>query len=94
VTILTFCSVASKRDQSLQADRYLHAMKTRWIRVELVADFTFTISETIEVPASVSRQELEDHISRNWWWISGSTDVLLESSWELESFEELLAEPD
>jgi len=60
-------------------------------RVELVADFTFIIHETIEAPPGASRQELEDVIERDWWWISGSTDVLLESGWMLESFEELPA---
>jgi hypothetical protein len=62
---------------------------SRWFRVELIADFTFVISEMIEAPANVSRPELEDLIERNWWWISGSTDVLLESSWQLEGFEEV-----
>ena len=64
-------------------------MTSRRFRVELIADFTFVISEMIEAPVNVSRAELEDLIERNWWWISGSTDVLLESSWQLESFEEV-----
>jgi hypothetical protein len=62
---------------------------SRRFRVELIADFTFVINEMIEAPANVSRPELEDLIERNWWWISGSTDVLLESSWQLEGFEEV-----
>jgi hypothetical protein len=32
---------------------------------------------------------LEEAIDRNWWWISGSTDVLLESGWTLDAFEEV-----
>jgi hypothetical protein len=62
---------------------------SRRFRVELIADFTFVINEMIEAPANVSRAELEEVIERNWWWMSGSTDVLLESSWQLESFEEV-----
>lgn len=64
-------------------------MTNRRFRVELVADFTFTVSETIEAPVGATRDQLEELIDRDWWWISGSTDVLLESSWKLESFEEL-----
>ena len=62
-------------------------------RVELTACFTFSIEETILGPAGLTRIELEEVIDREWWWLSGSTRVLLESSWELESFEELPAEP-
>lgn len=64
-------------------------MTSRRFRVALIADFTFVINEMIEAPANVSRAELEEVIERNWWWMSGSTDVLLESSWQLESFEEV-----
>lgn len=63
-------------------------------RVEMVATFTVTISENLRGPAALGASQIEELIDRNWWWISGSTDVLLESNWELESFEELPAEPD
>jgi hypothetical protein len=56
--------------------------------VELTAQFTVTISETVEGLPGLSREQVEDLIEGNWWWVSGGTDVLLESSWELESFEE------
>ena len=58
-------------------------------RVEVTANFTFTISEALAAPSGSSAADLEELIDRNWWWICGSTDVLLESSWELQSFEEL-----
>ena len=64
-------------------------MDPRRYRIELVADFRFTVREVIEAPREVSREDLEGIIDRNWWWISGSTDVLLESSWQLQSCEEL-----
>jgi hypothetical protein len=57
-------------------------------RVELKACFTFTIEETVSGPAGLTQVELEEIIDQEWWWLSGSTDVLLESSWELEGFEE------
>jgi hypothetical protein len=56
--------------------------------VELTAHFTFTIQDTIEGGPGLTRDEVEDLVDNNWWWLSGSTDVLLESAWELESFEE------
>jgi hypothetical protein len=58
-------------------------------RVELIATFEMTIDEIVEGPAGLSRTFLEDVIEQNWWWLSGSTNVLLESSWILEDFEEL-----
>ena len=61
-------------------------------RVELTAEYIFTIEETLDGPPGVSREDLEDLIDENWWWLSGSTDVLLESCWKLERFEELPAE--
>jgi hypothetical protein len=56
--------------------------------VQLVATFTFTIGDTIEGPPGLSREQVEELVDANWWWLSSSTDVLLESSWDLESFEE------
>jgi hypothetical protein len=63
-------------------------------RVELIGEFSFIINETVHAAPGATRQQLEETIEDNWWWISGSTDVLLESSWELENFEELPAEVD
>lgn len=57
-------------------------------KFELVAQFTVTIGDAIEGPPGLSRLQVEELIEQNWWWISGSTEVLLQSSWELESFEE------
>jgi hypothetical protein len=51
-----------------------------------------TINEVVEGPHHLTKEQLVDVIEQNWWWISGSTDVLLESSWELEEFEELRPE--
>jgi hypothetical protein len=60
-------------------------------RVKLTACFTFTIDDTIQARAGLNKLELEEAIDREWWWLSGSTDVLLESSWELDRFKELPA---
>jgi hypothetical protein len=56
--------------------------------VELTACFQFSINTTIEGPRGLTREELEDRIEADWQSISVETDVLLESSWELESVEE------
>jgi len=48
----------------------------------------FSINTTLEGPTALSRDEVEDMIDADWMWISANTDVLLESSWQLESFEE------
>jgi hypothetical protein len=61
-------------------------------RIELTACFVVTINEVVEGPHHLTKEQLVDVIEQNWWWISGSTDVLLESSWELEEFEELRPE--
>ena len=63
-------------------------------RVTLTAEFTFSIDEVIETPAGATQAQIEEIIDRNWGWISGSTDVLLESRWELESYEAARTEPD
>ena len=59
---------------------------------ELTACMTFTVAESLPGPAGLLRDELEELIEKNWSWISGSMDVLLESSWELERFEERSAD--
>jgi hypothetical protein len=56
--------------------------------VELTACFQFSINTTIEGPRGLSREELEDRIEEDWQSISVETDVLLESHWELDRFEE------
>jgi hypothetical protein len=56
-------------------------------RVE--ADFSFLIHENVPGERGLDPAGVEELIERNWWWISGSTDVLLESSWQLKTFEEL-----
>jgi hypothetical protein len=61
-------------------------------RVSLIACFEMTIDETLEGAAGLTREDLEELIRQNWWWLSGSTKVLLESSWVLEDFEELPGE--
>jgi hypothetical protein len=55
---------------------------------ELTASFVFSIRTTLDGPAGLSRDEIEDLIEANWLWVSLDTEVLLESHWELESFEE------
>jgi hypothetical protein len=57
-------------------------------RVELTACFVFSINTTVDGPKGLSREKLEELIDENWWWLSANTDVLLESHWELEAFEE------
>ena len=56
--------------------------------IELTACFSFSITTTVEGPPGLGRSEIEDMIEADWMWISLDTDVLLESSWELESVEE------
>jgi hypothetical protein len=56
--------------------------------VELTACFTFSITSTLEGAAGLGRAEIEEMIEAEWMWISLDTDVLLESHWRLESFEE------
>jgi hypothetical protein len=56
--------------------------------VELTACFVFSINTTLEGPPGLTRDEIEDMIEADWMWISLDTDVLLESGWQLESFEE------
>jgi hypothetical protein len=56
--------------------------------VELTACFTFSISTTLEGPVGLSEDDIEEMIEADWLYISLDTDVLLESSWQLESFEE------
>jgi hypothetical protein len=56
--------------------------------VELTACFVFSINTTLDGPKGLSREKLEDLIEDNWQWVSIDTDVLLESHWELEAFEE------
>jgi hypothetical protein len=58
-------------------------------RVELTACFVFSIDTTLDGPKGLSREMLEDLIETNWQWVSIDTDVLLESHWQLETFEEL-----
>jgi hypothetical protein len=58
--------------------------------IELTACFEFSINTTIEGPRGLSREELEDRIEADWQSISVETDVLLESHWELDRFEERL----
>jgi hypothetical protein len=48
----------------------------------------FSISITLEGRPGLDRDAIEDMIEADWMWISVDTDVLLESSWQLESFEE------
>jgi hypothetical protein len=56
--------------------------------VELTACFQFSINTMIEGPRGLTEEELEDRIEADWQSISVETDVLLESHWELEGFEE------
>ena len=56
--------------------------------VELTACFEFSINTTIEGPPGLTNEELEDRIEADWQSISVETDVLLESHWELDGFEE------
>jgi hypothetical protein len=56
--------------------------------VVLTACFVFSIDTTLEGPKGLPREMLEELIEDNWQWVSIDTDVLLESHWELEAFEE------
>ena len=55
---------------------------------ELTACFVFSIHTTLEGPAGLGRDAIEEMIEADWMWISLDTDVLLESHWEIESIEE------
>ena len=57
-------------------------------RLELRACFVFTMDTDLDGPPGLTRDQLEELIDENWWWLSADTDVLLESYWELESYEE------
>jgi hypothetical protein len=57
-------------------------------RVELTACFVFSINTTLDGPTGLTREKLEKLIEDNWQWVSIDTDVLLESHWELDAFEE------
>jgi hypothetical protein len=57
-------------------------------RVELTACFVFSINTTLDGPKGLSREMLEELIEDNWQWVSIDTDVLLESHWALDAFEE------
>ena len=48
----------------------------------------FSIHTTLEGPAGLGQDAIEEMIEADWLWISLDTDVLLESHWQLESFEE------
>jgi hypothetical protein len=48
----------------------------------------FSIRTTLEGPAGLGKDELEEMIEADWQMISLDTDVLLESHGELESIEE------
>ena len=48
----------------------------------------FSIRTTLEGPAGLGRDAIEEMIEADWMWISLDTDVLLESHWEIESVEE------
>jgi hypothetical protein len=56
--------------------------------VDLTACFVFSIRSTLEGSRGLSRDELEALIEANWQWVSLDTEVLLESHWQLEAFEE------
>jgi hypothetical protein len=62
--------------------------RTAIYEVALTARFTFTIDDTIKGAPGLRREQVEELVEENWWWLSGSTNVLLESCWELESFAE------
>ena len=53
--------------------------------VDLTACFVFSITTSLEGPAGLGKDEIEEMIEADWMWISLDTDVLLESHWQLES---------
>jgi hypothetical protein len=57
--------------------------------VELTGTFVQTISGTVEGPPGLSRHGVDVLIERNWHELSANTDVLLESSWILDSYREV-----
>ena len=74
------------------ADRYGRNVRGKETRFEYIIDltacFTFSITTTLEGPPGLGRDEIEERIEAEWMWISLDTDVLLESSWEIESIKE------
>jgi hypothetical protein len=73
-------------------DRYGRAESIHEGRAEYVVDvtacFVFSIRSTLEGRRGLSRDELGALIEANWQWVSLDTEVLLESHWQLEAFEE------
>ena len=59
--------------------------------VDLTAWFVFSIRSSVEGARGLSQGEVEELIEANWLWVSLDTEVLLESHWQLESFEEQVA---
>jgi hypothetical protein len=82
----------STRSDDHRDDRYVPAVSESEGRskyaIELTACFQFSINTTIEGPRGLTKEELEDRIEADWQSISVETDVLLESHWELEGFEQ------
>jgi hypothetical protein len=58
-------------------------------QVELTGTFVQGISSTIVAQPGLSRADIEELVERNWAELSAESHVLLESSWELERYEEL-----
>ena len=59
--------------------------------VELTGTFVQTISGTVSGPPGLSRSRVESLVEENWAELSANTDVLLDSSWELDDFREMHA---
>jgi len=79
------------RSDDRGADRYVRrvpALGQSEYDVELSACFLFSIHTTLQSLSGLSQDDIEDLIEADWMWISLDTDVLLESSWELESLKE------
>jgi hypothetical protein len=58
-------------------------------QIELTGTFVQGISSTIVAQPGLSRVDIEELVERNWAELSAESHVLLESSWQLERYEEL-----
>lgn len=57
--------------------------------LELVGTFVQSIRGSVQGPSGLGREQIEELVDRDWSTLSIGTEVLLESSWELESFTEM-----
>ena len=58
-------------------------------QVELVGTFVQSINGLVYGPPGLDWEGIQELVEREWADLSAETDVLLESSWELEGFRQI-----